>query len=178
MRLSILTLGCCLIANQALAEVYRYVDAHGNTVFTDSPPEQVDAKRVELPAINSLPAPSSNASSGNAPTSEPVDADTYNQFSIHLPSEEAIRSNNGDFTIDVRLEPKLGAQHSLQLIVDGQAYGEPSNGSQVKVHNLDRGEHSIAVQILSGDKVVQQSSAQTIYIQRTHVNAPPRRSNP
>lgn len=182
MRLSILALTCCLITNQALAQVYRYVDAHGNTVYTDSPPEQVDAERIQLPAINSLPAPTPSTSKAQKPTPEETavdaDAQAYSQLNLLLPDAEAIRANNGSFIVNVIIEPQLRAQHRLQLIVDGQAHGSPSNSLSLMAQNLDRGEHSIAVQVLSGDTVVQQTAAQIINVQRTHINAPSRRRTP
>lgn len=182
MRLSILALTCCLLTSQALAQVYRYVDAHGNTVYTDNPPEQIEAERVQLPAINSLPAPTTSTPKAQKPMAEDTDADTdaqiYSQLSLQLPDAEAIRANNGSFTVSVTIEPQLRAQHSLQLIVDGQAHGSPSNSLSLAAQNLDRGEHSIAVQVLSGDAIVQQSAAQTINVQRTHINAPSRRGKP
>lgn len=184
MRLSILALTCCLITNQALAQVYRYVDAHGNTVYTDNPPEQIDAERVQLPAINSLPAPTTRTPKTQKPTAEETDADanadaqTYSQLNLQLPDAEAIRANNGSFIVNVTIEPQLRAQHRLQLIVDGRAHGSPSNSLSLMAQNLDRGEHSIAVQVLSGDTIVQQTAAQIINVQRTHINAPSRRGAP
>lgn len=182
MRLSILALTCCLITNQALAQVYRYVDAHGNTVYTDNPPEQIDAERIQLPAINSLPAPTPSTAKTQKPTPEETDADAeaqaYRQLNLLLPDAEAIRANNGSFIVNVTIEPQLRAQHRLQLIVDGQTHGSPSNSLSLMAQNLDRGEHSIAVQVLSGDTIVQQTAAQIINVQRTHINAPSRRGAP
>ncbi len=108
MRLSILALTCCLITSQALAQVYRYVDAHGNTVYTDSPPEQVDAERIQLPAINSLPAPTPSTSKAQKPTPEETDVDAdadaqaYSQLNLLLPNAEAIRANNGSFIVTTK----------------------------------------------------------------------------
>lgn len=178
MRLHILAIGCLLLTNQALAKVYQYTDAHGNTVFTDSPPEQFDAKPIELPSINSLPAPEPRQSRTTKDSEPQQPEQNPYQLSTQLPTEEAIRANNGSFTVTVTLNPELSEQHRLQLLVDGQAHGEPSHSTQLEARNLDRGEHSIAVQVLSQDTVIQQSSAQTVNIQRTHINAPARRARP
>lgn len=179
MRPPVLALSLCLLASPALAEVYRYIDAQGNIVFTDNPPEQTDAKKIELPPVNSLPAPapaSSTARDTQAPDAQ--ESSPYSRFELLVPDDEAIRANNGTFSVQVILDPALGVNHQLQLLVDGQPHGSPGKGLQLLASNLDRGEHSLTVQVLSGDRVVQQSAAQTVHVQRTHINAPARRGKP
>ena len=39
------------------AQVYQYIDEHGNRVFTDKPPKDADAKEIKLPEINSSQPP-------------------------------------------------------------------------------------------------------------------------
>lgn len=156
--------------------VYQYVDEHGNRVFTDKPPLHVDAEEVKLPAINSTsmsaPAPSSPEDSKPA-----VEAAPYQQLAIiRLPDDEAIRANNGDVLFQVQIRPNLGSGHRLQLLVDGEPHGTAIRSIRLQALNLDRGEHSIAVQVVANGKVIQQSSNYSVNIQRTHVNAPARRA--
>lgn len=47
----LLSLLCC---PKAFAEVYTYIDAEGNRVFTDSPPRG-NAERIELAPSNASP---------------------------------------------------------------------------------------------------------------------------
>jgi soluble lytic murein transglycosylase-like protein len=45
----ILTLGCGMVATNATAELYTYVNAHGTRVYTDQRPQGVRYERVDLP---------------------------------------------------------------------------------------------------------------------------------
>ncbi len=156
----------------ASAQIYQYVDDKGNRVFTDQPPLGVDASSVELPNINSVPMQNSSQSSSPeaSTTNEPQTADYYSQLLIsNLPDDAALRANNGSFTVQVQINPKLASTHRLQLLVDGQPYGSASSSTRLSVQNLDRGEHSIAVQVIDGDTVIQTSPADTLTVQRVHL---------
>jgi hypothetical protein len=60
-------LACLLLALSlpAIAEIFSYVDANGNTVFTNEPPPGSNAQSVSLPPVNSMAAPP------NSPSAEP-----------------------------------------------------------------------------------------------------------
>lgn len=157
-------------------EVYQYIDEHGNPVFTDKPPLHVDAEEVRLPATNStsMPVPKQISPADNQPLAA---APPYQQLTItRLPVDEAIRANNGDVLFQVHMRPNLGSSHRLQLLVDGQPHGPAIRSIRLPAHNLDRGEHSVAVQVIANGQVIQQSSSYPISIQRTHINAPTRRA--
>lgn len=178
MRFSWLLLAGILISAAQAAEVYQYIDEHGNRVFTDKPPQHVDASEVKLPEVNRTQMPSVSPQPETAPTAEPQ-ATTSQPYElleiIGLPADGAIRANDGSFQVQVSARPRLAMRHRLQLLVDGQPHGEPIRSLILPAINLDRGEHEISVQVLSGDKVIQQSAGRTINILRTHINAPARR---
>ncbi|MNP87495.1 hypothetical protein D3C76_1884300 [compost metagenome] len=56
----------------------------------------------------------------------------------------------------------------MQLLLDGQPYGQPSNVPILQLVNIDRGLHSLAVQVINGETVVQQSPTITLTVQRVH----------
>ncbi|MFW0753139.1 DUF4124 domain-containing protein [Pseudomonas sp. H11T01] len=159
-----------LIALPAAAQIYKYTDAAGNTAYSNQPPDGAKAQPVELPPLNSVqrqppskPAPPVEAGSREQPRS------AYEVLELTgLPSEEALRANNGTFTVDVLLQPRLQGGHRLRLLLDGQPYGQPSNVPRLQLVDIDRGEHSLAVQVLDGDSVVQQSPTATFTVQRVH----------
>ena len=166
----------------ATAQIYQYTDAKGNRVFTDQPPLGVDASSVELNITNSLPAPTVKKPVTRTPKDD--DASTtlaapYTQLLLSgLPDDEALRANDGSFTLQVEITPKLAKQHRLQLLIDGQAYGPASTSTSLPVDNLERGEHRLAVQVLANDHVVQSSAEQTITVQRVHTGSPALRPKP
>lgn len=163
----------CALALPAAAEIYKYTDANGNTVFTNQKPEGQNAEAVNLPPTNTVEA--------QQPT-RPLESDNPEQaasrYSVlqltDIPSEEALRANNGTFSVGVQLEPRLQPGHRLRLLLDGQPYGQASNVPRLQLVNVDRGEHSLAVEVLSGDRQIQQSGTVTFTVQRISTNSPAR----
>ncbi|MBV6824470.1 DUF4124 domain-containing protein [Pseudomonas sp. PD9R] len=157
-----------LIALPAVAQIYKYTDADGNAAYSDQPPDGVTAQPVELPPLNSVepqapPAPASRTSTSERATS------AYEVLELTgLPSTEALRANNGTFTVNVLIKPRLQGQHLFRLLLDDQSYGQPSNVTILQLVSIDRGLHSLAVQVIDGDTVVQQSPTVTFTVQRVH----------
>jgi hypothetical protein len=168
-------LACLLLALSlpAAAQIYSYTDASGNTVFTNEPPQGSNATVINLPETNTIEAPpiSNSADNGSVTTDTPQAAFSVLQIT-GVPADEALRANNGSFSVGVSSVPAISASQQLQLVVDGQPYGQPSSGAPLQVSNLSRGEHSLAVQVLSGDRVVQQSNTVTFTVQRVALGTP------
>lgn len=163
----------CTLALPAAAEIYKYTDANGNTVFTNQKPEGQNAETVNLPPTNSVEVQPGSTPAASAPEAPPAFSYSLLQLT-DLPSAEALRANNGTFTVGVKLEPRLQPGHSLRLLLDGQPYGQPSNVPRLQLVNIDRGEHSLAVEVLSGQKTIQQSASVTFTVQRISTNSPAR----
>ena len=54
----------------------------------------------------------------------------------------------------------------------GQPEGQPTNVPRRQLVNVERGQHSLAVDILSGTKVVQSSAAVSFTVQRVNTSSP------
>ncbi len=67
------------------------------------------------------------------------------------------------------MEPRLQRQHLLRLVLDGAPYGQPSNVPRLQLVNIDRGDHTLGVQVLVGEQVVQQSPIVPFTVQRVHL---------
>ncbi|MDH4872526.1 DUF4124 domain-containing protein [Pseudomonas sp. BN515] len=174
-----LIISCLLLAAAlpAAAQIYKYTDANGNTVFTNQPPDGTASETVELPPTNAIQA---------QPPSQPADTEasveqvaSYQVVELTgIPDEEAMRANNGTFSVGVRLEPRLKPGHSLRLRLDGEPYGQAANVPRLQVVNADRGEHSLVVDVLAGTTVVQSSAPVTFTIQRVNTSSPALRPPP
>lgn len=166
------------LAFSATAQIYKYTDANGNTVFTDQPPEGQASENIQLPATNSVSMPVPSAPT--APVTEATDsAAPYSTLQLTgLPDDEALRANNGTFSVGVMIEPRLASNHRLRLLLDGKPYGQPSNVPRLQVSNVDRGEHSLAVEVLSGEQSIQQSATATFTVQRVNTSSPALRPPP
>jgi hypothetical protein len=150
------------------AQIYKYTDADGNTAYSNQPPDGVPAQPVELPPLNSVqPQPPPATPTGTTPDEQPGNAYQVLQLT-GLPTGEALRANNGTFTVSVLIKPRLQAPHLLRLLLDGQPYGQSSNVPILQLVNIDRGEHMLAVQVIDGENVLQQSPTVTFTLQRVH----------
>ena len=158
-----------LIALPAAAQIYKYTDANGNTAYSNQPPDGVQAQPVELPPLNRVEPQAPSAP--QAPTAEQPQPprNAYEILELDgLPTDEALRSNNGTFTVNVLIKPRLQPPHQLGLLLDDQPYGQPSNVPVLQLVNIDRGEHRLAVQVIDGQSVVQQSPPAVFTVQRVH----------
>lgn len=170
-----LTLLLLLFALPAVAQIYKYTDANGNTAYSNQPPNGTKAETVDLPPLNSVstgaptmpqpPQPNEvRAAQGSA---------AYQTLQLtDLPDDEALRANNGTFTVGVKIEPRLQSGHRLQMLLDGAPYGQPTNVPRLQLTELDRGEHSLAVQVLQSEQPIQTSQTVTLTVQRVHVGRP------
>lgn len=156
------------------AQIYKYTDANGNTAYSSQPPDGMAAQTVELPRLNSVETqrPGTSAPARPAapqPTGAQQAATPYTALELtDIPSDEALRANNGTFTVGVKIEPRLQRQHRLRLVLDGAPYGQSSNVPRLQLVNVDRGDHTLSVQALEGEKVVQQSPTVSFTVQRVH----------
>ncbi|WP_371929058.1 hypothetical protein [Pseudomonas sp. LD120] len=102
-------------------------------------------------------------------TTLPVSAEPYTQLLLQdMPKHGALRANNGSFSVQVTLRPALQPGHHLRLLLDDQPYGQPSREASLPLVNIDRGQHRLAVQVLNGAKVLQQSPSITFTLLRAH----------
>ena len=164
-----------LIALPAAAQIYKYIDANGNPAYSNQPPDGTPSETVQLPPLNSVDTkkPAAQQNSPITSANEGQSSDAYGVLTLSdLPTDEALRANNGTFTIGVQLQPRLQPGHLLQLVLDGNAYGQPSNVPRLQVVNIDRGEHSLAVRVINDQQIIQQSPTVTITVQRVHLGKP------
>lgn len=159
-----------LLALPAAAQIYKYTDANGNTAYSNQPPQGVPTQTVELPPLNSIEhQPSTGPDTPPVPASRESPRKAYETLELtDIPTEQALRANNGTFTVGVRAQPRLQSPHQFRLLLDDQPYGLPSNVPRLQLVNIDRGEHRLAVQVIDGENLVQQSETVTFTVQRVH----------
>lgn len=163
----------CVLALPATAQIYKYTDANGNTVFTNQPPEGQASESVELKPTNTVEA--QQPVEIKQPEAPPQNLLPYSELTLtDIPSDEALRANNGTFSVGVKIKPRLQPGHAFRLLLDGQPYGQPSNVPRLQLTNIDRGEHSLAVEVISGERQIQQSPTVIFTVQRISVNSPAR----
>lgn len=150
----------------ASAEVFTYVDAQGNRVFTDQP-KPGNAKRVPLATSNRMSAAPS-ASPGTAKKSEPKPLFHYDLLRVLVPEPDAtVRSTAGEIIVSITSEPGLQKGHSYRLLLDGKPTAEPGISPVFPLTNIDRGTHQLSVEILDEQgRTVERTANQPFHMQR------------
>ena len=174
---NLLFCGLMLLALPSLAQVYTYVDAEGNRVFTDKP-KSGNAERVELAPSNSMPTiQTPSATQVVSPPPEP--AQRYSLLRILVPQPDAtIRDSAGNLIVSINSEPGLFAQHSYRLLLDGKPVGEVGSSPVFPLENIDRGTHQLAVEVIDqAGRIIERTPTQPFHMQRISL-AQKRKANP
>ena len=166
MTRGLIALCLLLMAFGASAEVFTYIDAQGNRVYTDQP--RGNAKRVPLATSNRM---------ASNPTAAPVTPSKksaepplfhYDMLRVLIPEPDAtIRSSAGELIVSITSEPGLQKGHRYRLLLDGQAVGEPGLSPVFPLSNIDRGSHNLSVEILDAQgRTVEKTANQPFHMQR------------
>ena len=141
--------GLLLVALPASAEIFTYVDAQGNRVFTDQPGSG-NAKRVPLAPGNRMSAnPGSAKPATPRPQAEAPPLYRYDLLRVLVPEPDAtLRSSAGELIVSVTSEPGLQRGHRYRLLLDGKPTAEPGLSPVFALTNVDRGSHNLSVEIL------------------------------
>ncbi|MDI3272866.1 DUF4124 domain-containing protein [Pseudomonas sp. AL03] len=156
----------CLIALPVTAEVFTYVDAQGNRVYTDQP-RSGNAKRVPLATSNRMSANPTGAAPMTAPKkTEAKPLFRYDMLRVLVPEPDAtVRA--GEIIVSVTSEPGLQRGHRYRLLLDGQPTAEPGPSPVFALSNIDRGSHNLSVEILDEqDHIVERTANQPFHMLR------------
>lgn len=162
-----LCLVLCLLVPPASAEVFTYIDAHGNRVYTDQP--RGNAKRVPIATSNRMPATPTAA----APSSQTRNASSqppfhYDMLRVLVPEPDAtIRSSAGELIVSITSEPGLQQGHRYRLLLDGKPTGQPGLSPVFPLSDIDRGSHNLSAEILDAEgRTVERTANQPFHMLR------------
>lgn len=155
-------------------QVYTYIDAQGNRVYTDQP--RKGATPVKVPEGNRMSPPPAKATT-SAPAAPPrapgltrlTRVAHYEMFRILVPLPEAsVVHASGEMIVTLTSEPGLMEGHGYRVLLDGKAASEPSSSPVIALRNVDRGAHQLSAEILDAQgTVVERTPAQPVYMKRT-----------
>ncbi len=173
-----------LFVAAAQAEIYKWVDSAGNVHYGDQPDASNAKKMNKLPGLSTyappvVPEKPIQEVEENQPDAPPVEVVSkkfsYREITIVSPDEGGtVRSSPGTVSVFVALAPVLRKGDYLKAILDGSVLEKKYGSTILKLENVDRGEHSIAVAVYdkSGKKLLQ-SSTVTFQLHRTIAKKPP-----
>ena len=145
-----LTIALCLllgVSQSVLAQVYTYIDADGNRVFTDQPHR--NAKKVEIAPTNRVDQPTKAPSRVSKPKPAASPIFHYQLLRILAPEPDStIRDIEGNLNVTVSNDPELQPDHLYRLLLDSKPYGEPTRSPVFPLTNIDRGTHQLSVEII------------------------------
>lgn len=170
-----------VVMSPSLAQVYRWTDSSGIVHFSDKP--HPGAEVITLPADQkfntpvSTPAPESGTTDADATEDTVPAGKVKREYLVEISQpvqDETIRNNQGYVPVVISVEPELRSGDRFQVLFDGHAIGKPQEGKLFALNGIDRGTHTIGVQIIDEDgKILNTSDAITFYMQRPRVGMVP-----
>ncbi len=170
---------CLLLITQAAsAQVYTYIDAEGNRVFTDKP-RSSNAEPVMLAPSNSVELSQPTATVRATPPAVTKQAVHYQLLRILVPEPDAsIHNGSGDMIVTLTSDPGLLPDHNYRLLLDGEPQGEASRSPVFSLQHVDRGTHQLVAEIIdSAGLIVERTPAQPFHMHRMTL-AQKRKVNP
>jgi hypothetical protein len=157
----------CLLSLPASAEVFTYLDAQGNRVYTDQP-KPGNAERVPLATGNRMSATGTTPPTAIKKKPEQKPQYRYDMLRVLVPEPDAtVRSTPGEIIVSVTSEPGLQRGHRYRLLLDGQPTAEPGLSPVFPLTNIDRGTHQLSVEILDEQgRIVERTANQPFHMQR------------
>ncbi|WP_372871227.1 DUF4124 domain-containing protein [Shewanella sp.] len=169
-QLSLLALlALCL---NAQAAVYKWVDKDGKVHYSDKPQENAEVVDLKETSANQIRLEVPAAPPRNDDKPEAIEY----QISILSPEQdETIRNNDGDFNVSASITPEPPANALWVLRIDGKVWNDAMEVPFFNVKGIDRGEHSIEVQLIARNgKVIASSKPRTLFLHRTSVLQQPK----
>lgn len=166
-----------LIGHSAVAEVYTYIDAEGNRVFTDQPHK--NAKKVDIAPSNQIRSAPKKPSQASSAKPKPGPLFHYQLLRILAPEpDSAIRDIQGNLIVTVTNDPELQPGHVYRLLLDGKVYGDAGRSPVFPLTNIDRGTHQLSIEIVDQyGRVAERTPNQPFHMMRISL-AQKRLANP
>lgn len=150
----------------ALAAIYKTVDKEGNVVFTDSRSAEQPSEEVKLRPITPMSPVPTGRSGSSTLGEEEENKELYSRLEIVRPANDATVRDQGNFTVKIATEPRILAGHRVRLLLDGAVVGESKRKLSFDLVNVDRGAHTLTVEIVDNQRKVIQSSSSKVHVHR------------
>lgn len=177
MRHIILYLSLVLFSTHIVAadKVYKKVNPDGTVEFTDQPSSDAEEVPVsEVPTIKIKPAPPIPTTRFDLQQKEKPQVFSYKQVVITSPAnDETIRDNAGNITIQGSVSPALRQElgHQLRWTMDGEVLEQ--QGLILRLTNVDRGTHTVQLEVIDGEgEVLASSQPVTFHLRRVFISTP------
>lgn len=162
------------------ATIYTQLAADGGISYSDmpsansttfSPPGNSNTTINTIKSVNSDATASTeeNKQGANSPSDQHK---AYTTFSIISPSDQETIQNQPVITVRFQIDPELQSSDSIQVYLDGNPVGAPSNAKEINLPLVERGTHQVSAKLLDGNNnVLKESNSITIYVHRASANS-------
>ncbi len=155
----------------AAKEVYRWKNAEGNWVYSDSP--HPGAQKMELgePTVIQSHTPTPPPSTSNDNNGGKQQHTAYQSVALASPTDgQNIHSAPGRVPIAVETKPPLQDGDRVQAVVDGSPKGPAQASAAFDIDGVNRGTHKIGARILDAQgKVLVTTDTVTVYMHQPSV---------
>jgi len=166
---------CLILPFTVSAALYRYVDEHGDVVYTDRPVP--GAEPVSPGTITVVPAPPApkveielDLGDGGQPASRGASQEKALTVRVLSPRpDEGVRANDGRVPVEVAVEPRprRGVRLRYRALLDGQPSGPVSDAPRWVLSDVSRGTHTLEVVVLDENgREVARSTPVTFHVLR------------
>ena len=159
------------IVQASAGNVFKTVDEHGNVTYTDQPPANGKATKVQLGPVNTqkavVPPAPPEPPEKSEDESEEVD---YSSARITQPAENTtVPPGQLDVVVQIGLKPQLQAGHLVRLYHNDRRQGGATSTTTYSLTNLIRGEHQVRAEIIgSNGKIKARTQTVTFFVKRYH----------
>jgi len=158
------------LAPAAAQDIYKTVDANGNTVYTDQKPSD-DAQPVklkELTVVDAVELGDEQAIGSDRDGSRNGDSAPDFGITIVTPAaEETVWNTAYLLTVQVQTERELPSGSRLAYIVDGEVRST-TRAQSVEIDEVYRGEHQLSVELRGANGQVLGSAGPVTFFMRQH----------
>lgn len=171
---SLLVLAVLLAGVPARAEIYKYYDAEGNLVLSDTVPkdkaEQVE--KLQPRPISTIPAMVPDRGRPQRPAAVKARAPQPEEYVIVVQSpanDQTYPRGSEPVPVGVSVSPGLAPGHRLEFLLDGQPAPDLS---RIEPDKMDRGSHVLDVRVMDAAGKALKSAEVTFHVQQRSVLAP------
>jgi hypothetical protein len=148
------------------------VDENGVVHYSDQPHE--NAQKVTIAAPQTYSAhPTTAAPSSNKPQTRKIESNTYSSCTIVQPTADQTFQNVSSVGVAATADPAPHDGDQMVLMLDGsKVLNFPAGGGGYTIDPVDRGQHSVQVQIQdpNGKTLCQSSSVTFTVLQASTLN--------
>lgn len=178
---SFMVLAVLLAGAPARAEIYKYYDAEGNLVLSDTVPKDNPelAEKLKPRPIMTIPAMAPDRRRMPVPVATKAKASAAEEYVIVIQSpanDEAYPRGSGPVALGVSVSPGLAAGHRLEFLLDGQPAADLA---RIEPDQMDRGSHVLTARVVDSAGTVLKVAEVTFHVQqRSALSQPAGRPKP